>query len=316
MGFDIGLKTIDQRYHSQEVFNARMKKRLHWLWDMVTVWSIRDITPTFDPNMMRIYADTYRRDITNLNDEQLRQLATSYQQAIKVFVYQNLFNEITKISRKWRAFAENSVATNIFSIPTNSLTMFDNLLTLHKQNPDADDTLQFNALKSSLFRNSEEWFKAWNEDFDISKYIVPKERMFAFMDIVDRKVQACYQKTNSKDSIALDYHTKIQNAIDYLKVLLLIVHQAKIERKDDILEEMKFLFPVVTDLIPRELLAEATVFAKTYGNLPISHLVCLDTDTSLDLHLEQVDMTNVCTLEPLYAFVKYIQSHKQGGQEA
>ena len=307
MGFDIGLKRAKQVADITTQITRRKYVEFHWICDLISVWNIGDVAPTFDENMMRIYADVYRRDITNLNDKQLKELATSYQQAIKVFTYQSLFNVISKIVRRWRALAEKD-RNYPFSIPTNSLTMFDNLLLLHKQDPGADDTLQFNAFKSSLLRNSEEWFKAWNQDLDISKYLIPQERFLLFMDIVDEKIKQCFQKTNSNDSVAVDYHTKIQNVIEYLKVLLLIVHQAKIERKEDVLK-----FPSSTFrwgwMRRKELLEAANRFAIKYGLLSMTHLICLDTDTNIDLPIQQADISNVETLETLYAYTNYLQDH-------
>lgn len=306
MGFDIGLKKVNQLISISAQRSQRKYVELHWACDMVVVWNIGDVAPVLDENMMRIYADVYRRDITNLNDEQLKELATSYQQAIKVFVYQNLFNAISKITRRWRSLAEGN-NNYPFSIPTNSLTMFDNLLLLHKQNPDADDTLQFNAFKSSLLRNSEEWFQTWNQDFDISKYLIPQERFLLFMDIVDKKIRECFQKTNSNDSIAVDYHTKIQSVIEYLKVLLLIAHQAKIERKEDILKLPSILYR--WGWLKQETREAASRFALKYGTLRMTHLICLDTDTDLNLPIPQADISNVETLETLYAYTKYVQDH-------
>lgn len=306
MGFDIGLKKANQLISISAQRSQRKYVELHWACDMVVVWNIGDVAPVLDENMMRIYADVYRRDITNLNDEQLKELATSYQQAIKVFVYQNLFNAISKISRRWRSLAEGN-NNYPFSIPTNSLTMFDNLLLLHKQNPDADDTLQFNAFKSSLLRNSEEWFQTWNQDFDISKYLIPQERFLLFMDIVDKKIRECFQKTNSNDSISVDYHTKIQAVIEYLKVLLLITHQAKIERKEDILKLPSILYR--WGWLTQETREAASRFALKYGTLRMTHLICLDTDTDLNLPIPQADISNVETLETLYAYTKYVQDH-------
>lgn len=306
MGFDIGLKRAAQVATMTTQMSQRRYVEFQWICDMVAVWNIGDVTPSFDENMMRIYADVYRRDITNLNDEQLRELATSYQQAIKVFVYQSLFNVISKISRRWRSLAEKN-KNYPFSIPTNSLTMFNNLLLLHKQDPGADDTLQFNAFKSSLLRNSEEWFQTWNQDFDISKYLIPQERFLLFMDIVDEKIKGCFQKTNSNDSIAVDYHTKIQAVIEYLKVLLLIAHQAKIERKEDVLKLPSSAFR--WGWMKQELREASSRFTVKYGLLKMTHLICLDTDTDLDLPIQQADISNVETLETLYAYTKYLQDH-------
>ena len=87
MGFDIGLKKVNQLISISAQRSQRKYVELHWACDMVVVWNIGDVAPVLDENMMRIYADVYRRDITNLNDEQLKELATSYQQAIKVFCF-------------------------------------------------------------------------------------------------------------------------------------------------------------------------------------------------------------------------------------
>ena len=306
MGFDIGLKRAAQVATMTAQMSQRRYVEFQWICDMVAVWNIGDVTPSFDENMMRIYADVYRRDITNLNDEQLRELATSYQQAIKVFVYQSLFNVISQISRRWRSLAEKN-KNYPFSIPTNSLTMFNNLLLLHKQDPGADATLQFNAFKSSLLRNSEEWFQTWNQDFDISKYLIPQERFLLFMDIVDEKIKGCFQKTNSNDSIGVDYHTKIQALIEHLKVFLLIAHLAKLEHKEDVLNLPSSAFRL--RWMKQALLAASRRFAVKYGLLKMTHLICLDTDTDLDLPIQQADISNVETLETLYAYTKYLQDH-------
>lgn len=310
MGYDIGLKRVNETFSTRSAMKLRTQIRVQWACDITTIWSLEDVAPVFDANMMRIYADVYRKDISNLNEEQLCELATSYQQAIKVFVYQNLFDTITKVYRKWRALAQSNT-NHQFSIPTNSLTLFDNLLTLHKQDPGADDTLQFNAFKSSLLRNSDEWFKSWNEDFDTSKYLIPKERLLMFMDIVERKIHGCFQKTNSNDSVAVDYHTKIKGVLEYMKVLLMIVYQARIDRKEDIIKftERQSGIYRFTQFFEEDVLQSASEFARKYGLLPMAHLICLPTDTELDLKVQQANVSDVRMIEILFAYTKYIQDH-------
>lgn len=307
MGLDIGLKRIQAAEAVQRIAAQRQLVECHWSCDLVTAWSIGEVIPTVDTTMLRIYSDVYNKDINYLNEEQLQRLATACTQPITVFIYQQLFRAICRIAQRWRTLG--SLDKNfMFSITTNALTMFQNLLTLHKQHPDADDTLEFNSFKSSLLRNSEEWFlEPWHEDFDISKYYIPQEQFIAFMDIVDKKIQQCFSKSNPNDTIAVDYSTKIQSVIEYLKTLLLIVHQAKIESKEDVLKLKTFAFNYqCVDSESRQL---ATQFATKYGNLTITQLLCLSTDTQITLPVEQANGAKRDKFETLYAYTKYIQNH-------
>ena len=234
MGYDIGLKPINNSIRIESRAKFEQEIQVSWAIDMVTTYMLEGVTPLSDAIMMRLYAASYRKNIIGLNEEKLTSLASSYQQGIKCFFYQNLFNKLNDIILRWEAIV-NAVpdGETFFSIPTNSTTAFNNLLTYHKMDPSADDTLQFNAFKSTLVANATEWFKAWYEDFDISKYIIPKDRFLLFINIVKEKVIACYQRSNSSDSIATDYHTKLNVAIDYIKALLMIVHQTNIESRED-----------------------------------------------------------------------------------
>ena len=59
----------------------------------------------------------------------------------------------------------------------------------------------------------------------------------------------------------------------------------------------------------QELREASSRFTVKYGLLKMTHLICLDTDTDLELPIQQADISNVETLETLYAYTKYLQDH-------
>ena len=302
MGLDIGLKPVMRRIRIDN--RARMEAliRRQWVIDLVTTYMLEGVSPVLDANMMRIYAAAYKRNTTGLNDEKLCSLATAYQGGIKFFVYQNLFNKINSIVLRWESLVRSvPEGESFFSIPTNSLTMFNNLLTFHKLDNSADDTLQFNALKSSLTNNSVEWYQAWFEDFDISKYILPKERFLEYINIVKSKIAYCYQKSNASDSVAVDYQTKINNALDYIKKYAM----------DDIMFKHQ---------ISPELTKQANLYASKYaGILKMVHIACLDTTEEITLPAPTLNEMNASTIsttdEYQFLYVTYLRDHLGTGEE-
>lgn len=314
MGLDIGLKPAMRRIRIDN--RARMEAliRRQWVIDLVTTYMLEGMSPVLDANMMRIYAAAYKKNTTGLNDEKLCNLATSYQAGIKFFVYQNLFNKINSIVLRWESLVRSvPEGESFFSIPTNSLTMFNNLLTFHKLDDSANDTLQFNALKSSLTNNSVEWYQAWFEDFDISKYILPKERFLEYINIVKSKIAYCYQKSNASDSVAVDYQTKINSVLDYIKVLLLIVHQVQIDSREDAkkyaMDDIMFKHQ-----ISPELTKQANLYASKYaGILKMVHIACLDTKEEISLPAPTLNEMNASTIattdEYQFLYVTYLRDH-------
>ena len=313
MGYDIGLKPINNSIRIESRAKFEQEIQVSWAIDMVTTYMLEGVTPLSDAIMMRLYAASYRKNIIGLNEEKLTSLASSYQQGIKCFFYQNLFNKLNDIILRWEAIV-NAVpdGETFFSIPTNSTTAFNNLLTYHKMDPSADDTLQFNAFKSTLVANATEWFKAWYEDFDISKYIIPKDRFLLFINIVKEKVIACYQRSNSSDSIATDYHTKLNVAIDYIKALLMIVHQTNIESREDA-KKVVVDNTIVKYSINRQVWTAAQNYALRYsGTLKLSHILCLDTTQEIEFPMvtsETESNTAASSDEYQLLFVTYLKDH-------
>ena len=314
MGYDIGLKPINNTIRIESRAKFEKEIQVSWAIDLVTVYMLDSLSPLSDANMMRIYASAYKRDVTGLNDEKLTALATAYQAGIECFFYLNLFNKLNDIILRWESIVKAVPdGETFFSIPTNSTTAFNNLLTYHKMDPSADDTLQFNAFKSTLVANAKEWFQAWYEDFDISKYIMPKDRFLLFIDIVKEKIAACYQRSNSSDSVAMDYHTKINVAIDYIKALLMIVHQTNIETRADAKKTMMDN-PMVKYLIDIQVWKMGLGYASRYaGVLKLSHILCLDTTQEIEFptttpsEAESGSITSSDEFQLL--FVTYLKDH-------
>ena len=134
---------------------------------------------------------------------------------------------------------------------------------------------------------------------------------YLWTNIVKEKIAACYQRSNSSDSVATDYHTKIKGVLEYMKVLLMIVHQARIDRKEDIIKftERQSGIYRFTQFFEEDVLQSASEFARKYGLLPMAHLICLPTDTELDLKVQQANVSDVRMIEVLFAYTKYIQDH-------
>ena len=314
MGYDIGLKPINNTIRLESRAKFEKEIQVSWAIDLVTVYMLDSLSPLSDANMMRIYASAYKRDVTGLNDEKLTALATAYRAGIECFFYLNLFNKLNDIILRWESIVKAVPdGETFFSIPTNSTTAFNNLLTYHKMDPSADDTLQFNAFKSTLVANAKEWFQAWYEDFDISKYIMPKDRFLLFIDIVKEKIAACYQRSNSSDSVATDYHTKINVAIDYIKALLMIVHQTNIETRADAKKTMMDN-PMVKYLIDIQVWKTGLGYASRYaGVLKLSHILCLDTTQEIEFptttpsEAESGSITSSDEFQLL--FVTYLKDH-------
>lgn len=313
MGYDIGLKPINNSIRIDNRAKFEKEIQVSWAIDLVTVYMLDGLSPLSDANMMKIYAAAYKKNIVGLNDEKLTMLATSYQQGIKCFFYQNLFNKLNDIILRWESIVKAVPAgETFFSIPTNSTTAFNNLLTYHKMDPSADDTLQFNAFKSTLVANSTEWFRAWYEDFDISKYIIPKDRFLTFIDIVKKKVQACYQRSNASDSVATDYHTKLNVAIDYIKALLMIVHQTNIETREDA-KKVLTDNPMVKYAIDVQVWKTAQGYASQYaGILKLPHILCLDTtqEISFSTTSEAIEAGAITSSDEFQMlFITYLKDH-------
>ena len=307
-GYDIGLKPIV----ASATFDTKMKHkkflRLHWACDIFKTLVLADIVPVFDANMMRIYAYAYRKDLEGVPVDKLTEMASAYHQAISTFVYQNVFGHIARIVNRWKTYVESCSNSN-FSIPTNCLNHFNNLLQIHKLDPNVDDTIQFNAFISSIMQNSVEWFQIWDEDFDVSKYIVPKERVLEYIGIVEKKLNDCFKTTNANDSIAIDYKTKITHALEHIKALLLMFHQVKVTNREDMLQLIKKDF-VIKYHIDREMRAAADEFARKYTKLSMNHIVCIQPDMDIPLEVES-ELSDPVSDPEEYQFLYglYIQSH-------
>ena len=307
-GYDLGIKAVMTRGRFNDKMQHKKFLSVHWVCDIFKTLILGKVTPVYDANMMRIYAHAYRKDLEGVPVDKLTEMASAYRGAIDKFVYQNVFGHINRIVNRWRTYTESCIESN-FSIPTNCLNHFNNLLQLHKLDPNADDTLQFNAFVSSMLQNSTEWFRVWEEDFDVSKYMVPKERVLEYIGIIEKKLDECFKSANANNSIAIDYRSKINIALEHLKALLLMFHQVKITNHEDMLKLIQQDM-VIKYHIPNELRDAADVFARKYTKLTLNHIVCIQPDMDVQLDVES-EMSNPVPSPEEYQFLYglYIQAH-------
>ena len=278
MGINIGLTAIINR----DKYAIKQMERFNFSCDWITLEFLEDFVPVIDANMMRIYAREFGKNIDGMTDEEISAYGDVYKKQIHAFIYDNLFNRISKIIDRVK-----SNANEFNSIPTNAKPAFDDYLTFAKLNPEANDTNQFVRFKSELIRNAEDWFKSWHEDLDASRYIIPSEKFIRYVEIVERKMEDCFHGSTIQDTIAIDFQQKIKNLIDHVKTLLLLRHQIKVENhkmskdffdKDLMLSYGKF----------RRYTDAVIPYVEKFNAVKPSHAICIYA-SNIDVKLKLVE---------------------------
>ena len=126
--------------------------KLHnkWYCDWVILDYLKDIAPSCDANMFRLYADKYNIDIEMNTEEDLVELASMYKEQLVLFVVDNLKDRINDIVKCWRDSIELPGCASMYKIPSKCRKALLNLLMLINNTTGTDLNPQFTQFSAEL----------------------------------------------------------------------------------------------------------------------------------------------------------------------